>query len=204
MVVSLTAVLAVKQVSGFLFEYIVQWASLSGALAWMTIALGIASLWRRTSSEDISRACWGRPSALAAGALCTAFALTMGVLVGVAAGRTRPENQPDAPPIAAQVVHWLAGRPSGVVGVRYLTCLQPSLLCTQPAGRAIIGQLVRRGVPTQPQDFDSWYFAPVLPAQRAPVTYPLLVGFRPGESPEPPAPWHQIARSGQVVVYARN
>ena len=128
----------------------------------------------------------------------------MGLLVGVEAGRTRPENQPDARPVAAQLIHWLADKPSGVVGIHYLPCLRPTFLCTTPVGRALIGQLVRRGVPTRPLDFDNSYFGPVLARQSAPVTYQLLVGFPPGDSPRPPAPWHQVAGRGQLVVYSRN
>ena len=201
--VSLSALVAVKQVTGFLFEYVVQWASLSGALAWMTVAIGVATFLHRSSARDDSSMRFAGRSAVALGALCALVAAAVGVPLGLAAGRTRPQNEPDAPPVATQVRHWLAGRPPGVVGIRYLPCLRPSFLCIGPAGHAVIGQLVLHGVPTRSLDFDSWYFRPVVSGGQAPVTYPMLLGFTRGDSPIPPAPWHQVARSGHLVVYSR-
>jgi hypothetical protein len=203
----LAALVAVRQVSGLLFSYLVQWTSLTGAFAWITVVLGVSAAVRSRVPGESKPARWpastaGRATITAIGAGGLLFVLALAVMVGVSAGRVRPENEPDAPPIASQLAGWLRTQPPGVAGIGYQTCVHPSFLCVAPAGRALVDQLVRRGVLVRPLDFDAWYFGPVLPPPRDQVTYRLLLGFSGGDSPPPPVGWRRVAESGHLIVYA--
>ena len=205
-VMCLAALVAVRQVRGLLSEYLVQWTSVTGGLAWITVGLGVARL-----MQDAWVSRWrGRFSMRRVGQMLVAAALAIAVvlalLLGVQAGRSRPTNEPDAAPVAAQLHRWLAAHPATagqpIVGLLYQGCTRPSFMCVGPAGMALVDQLVRRGVHALPDQADVWTVRPLLPFH-GPIDVWLLLGFAHGGSPPPPPGWHQVAASANLIVYAR-
>jgi hypothetical protein len=207
-VASLTGLLAIRQVTGVVPAYVVQWVSLTGVFAWITVLLSICAAVQRAAARPRPQASPNRLPAsakrtplLARGVLVVLVAI-LAIGVGADAGRTRTDNVPDAAPITAQLVTWLKTRPAGGIEINYQGCTSPSLLCTYLAGGAVIDQLVRHGVTVKSQTSDGWQYVPALRTVKKPLTARLLLGFSHGGSPPPPTGWHRVAESGQLVIYA--
>lgn len=186
---TIAAVVGVRQTRGLFFAYVVQWNVVPGILLWLMVGAWLIRLLPK------ARAAWAT-TALVAACLPVA-ALTIAGLVS-----SKPESQPGLVAVSRDIEMWRQQNPSisRVVTVEYMPTLSPTLVGVSGVGTGLLLQFDRAGIAfaSPPGDLG---LGPVVPQTASPATTTLLLGLD-GNSPPPPAGFALVSRGAGLVVYA--
>ena len=215
---AVAGVVAVTRVQGLLFSYLVPWAAVAGVLLWITVGAAVVSAVAEFGGHvpadgadpaDPAGSSSSRPGGSrrtrAPAAVALAVLLSTLPPIGLVVARNSgpvPGNAADPTRVAEAVVRRLGLHGNEVIAVNYLPTLGPTLLGVTGSGAGLVLALEKRGVAVQPPLNGRLGFSPVLPAVRGLPRWALLLGLA-GRSPPPPPGFGAVARTDQLVAYAR-